>query len=153
MPRNLSAWIDICINMAVTGGLLLVIMYYNKYVASIGLVLWLCLFFYSRERCRERQRSLDYYCKNIIKNVNDIANYAIEKLPGAILVIDADARLQWYNAELSKWLGFKPEMGTSVKDFWSRIIVTPVWGTEGEYVFLSNERYYRVETSAGVDKR
>lgn len=145
MPRNLSAWIDICINMAVTGGLLLVILYYNKYVASIGLVLWLCLFFYSRERCRERQRSLDYYCKNIIKNVNDIANYAIEKLPGAILVIDADARLQWYNGELTKWLGFKPEMGTSVKDFWSRIIVAPVWGTEGEYVFLSNERYYRVK--------
>ena len=145
MPRNLSAWVDICINMAITGGLLLVILYYNKYVASIGLVLWLCLFFYSRERCRDRQRSLDYYCKNVIKNVNDIANYAIEKLPGAILVIDADARLQWHNAELSKWLGFKPELGTSAKDFWPRLIVAPIWGTEGDYVFFNNERYYRVK--------
>ena len=144
MPRNLSAWVDVCINMAITGGLLLVIMHYNVYMASIGLVVWICLFWYSRERCRDRQRSLEYYCKNIINNVSGVVNYAIERLPGAIVVIDHDGRLQWHNAELEKWLQLKPEIGISIKDFWPRVIISPVWGTEGEYVFISNERYYRV---------
>ena len=144
MPRNLSAWVDVCINMAITGGLLLVIMHYNVYMASIGLVVWICLFWYSRERCRDRQRSLEYYCKNIINNVSGVVNYAIERLPGAIVVIDHDGRLQWHNAELEKWLQFKPEIGISIKDFWPRVIISPVWGTEGEYVFISNEHHYRV---------
>lgn len=145
MPRNLSAWVDACIQLAVMAGLLLVLVYYNKYVAFIGLVLWGCLFLYARERCRYRQEAFDSYCKNVMKNVSDIVNYAVERMPSAIVVMDEDGRIRWHNEELSSWLGFCPEIGTSVKDFWPKMIVTPIWGTEGEYIFQHEKQYYQVK--------
>ena len=43
MPRNLSAWIDICIHLAVILLLVLVISSYNLYVGTIALVVWACM--------------------------------------------------------------------------------------------------------------
>lgn len=145
MPRNLSAWMDICIHMAVTGGLLLVILHYNRYVASISFIVWICLFFFGRERCLDRKKAFDNYCKNIVRNVNEVSNYAIEKIPAAILIIDNGGRLQWHNAELNKWLDEPPAIGTAIKDFWPRIITAPIWGSEGEYVFAHGDKYYNVK--------
>ena len=70
-----------------------------------------------------------------MKNVSDIVNYAIERMPSAIVIVDSDGRIRWHNEELAAWLGFRPEIGTSVKNFWPKMIVTPIWGTEGEYIF------------------
>ena len=145
MPRNMSAWLDICIHMVIMGGLLLVLLHYNIYIALIGLLLWVTLFFYAKERCQDRQRALDYYYTNIIQNINELSNYAIEQLPTVILIVDYDARIRWYNKELSKWLGFKPEIGTSIKEFWPRAIVTPIWGKDGEYVFAYKDKFYRAK--------
>ena len=68
----------------------------------------------------------------------------MEKLPQAVLVVDSDGRLQWFNNELENLVGIKPELGLDIKDFWPGIILTPIWGTEGEYVFTHEDHSYKV---------
>lgn len=142
MPRNSSAWVDIRIHLIVIAGLLLVIMIYNKFIACTGLVLLIALYIYGRERCGDRRKALEDYYQNVARNVNELSNYAMYHLPIAILVVGRDERLQWYNGELAKWLGEKPEIGVLVKNFMEKLIIAPVWGKEGAYVFAEGERYY-----------
>ncbi|MBQ1914145.1 MAG: DHH family phosphoesterase, partial [Selenomonadaceae bacterium] len=53
-------------------------------------------------------------------------------------------RIQWTNHRIVEYVGKMPEQDTDVKELWPRIILEPVWGTEGEYVFADGEKYYRV---------
>lgn len=142
MPQNSSAWVDIRIHLIIVVGLLLVIMLYNRYVAIIGFVLFFSLFIYGRERCRDRQRELEEYYRNVVKNINELTNYAIDRLPVAILVVDSAGRMKWCNQELVRWLGEKPEIGTGVKSFWEKFVVEPIWGKDGSYVFSSGDKFY-----------
>ena len=145
MPRNLSAWIDLCIHLVVIGVLVLVLMSYNLYVGAISLVIWISMVFFARERCRDRQERFERYCRDVVSNINQISNYAIENLPQAVLIVDSDGRLQWANEALESYLGQKPEQGMPIKSFWPGVILEPIWGMEGEYVFAQGEKYYRAE--------
>lgn len=143
MPRNSSAWVDIRVHLLIVAVLLAILFLYNPYIAGIGLILLVTLFVYGRERCRERQRALEEYYEQVIKNVNAFSNYAIEHLPLAILVAGQDGRVRWCNDELAGWLGGKPAVGTSISDFWGNLNVDPLWGKEGELVFAGGERFYK----------
>lgn len=145
MPRNLSAWSDLCIHLVVIGILVLVLMSYNVYVGAISLVIWVSMALFARERCRDRQQRFERYFRDVVSNINQISNYAIENLPQAVLIIDSDGRLQWANGALGEYLGQKPEQGTPVKAFWPGVILEPIWGMEGEYVFAQGDTYYRAE--------
>ena len=145
MPRNLSAWSDLCIHLVVIGVLVLVLMSYNLYVGAISLVIWISMVFFARERCRDRQERFERYCRDVVSNINQISNYAIENLPQAVLIVDSDGRLQWANEALESYLGQKPEQGMPIKSFWPGVILEPIWGMEGEYVFAQGEKYYRAE--------
>ena len=144
MPRKLSTWVDIKINLIVIASLLLVIMIYNKYVATIGLVVLFSLFIYGRERCKDRQKELEDYYKNVVKNVNQLSNYAIESMPIGILIVSKDERLKWCNAEVERWFGDKVQIGVSVKAFLGKIIVLPVWGQDGTYVLKNDNQFFNV---------
>lgn len=144
MPQNASVWVDLRIYLIVVVGLLIVIMFYNKYVAVVGFALLIALFIYGRERCRNRQRELEEYYQNVVKNINVLTNYAVDCLPLAILVVSSDGRLKWGNNELTNWLGAKPEAGTLVKSFWEKIVIEPVWGKDGSYAFSQGEKFFHV---------
>ena len=144
MPRNLSAWSDLCIHLLVIALLACVLFCYDYCVGAAALLIWVCMAFFARERCQDRQRRFETYCSQVIQNVNPVSNYAIESLPQAVLIVTADGRLQWYNTGLQRFLGELPEHGMSIKEFWPGIILTPIWGTEGEYVFAHEEQYYKV---------
>lgn len=144
MPRNLSAWIDICVCLGVVLLLVVILAAYNPYLGSMCFLLWVCLLYFGRERCLDRSMKVGQYFRNVIRNVNEVKNYAVEKLPQAVLVVDSDGRLQWFNNELENLVGIKPELGLDIKDFWPGIILTPIWGTEGEYVFTHEDHSYKV---------
>ena len=144
MPRNLSAWIDLTIHLIVMLALVGVLSYYNTYIAVIAFVLWLCLVSFARERCYDRSRRFERYCRNVISNINEMMNYAMENLPQAVLIVDKERRIQWTNRRIAEYAGCVPEQGTDVKELWPGIIVEPVWDTEGEYIFPDGERFYRV---------
>ena len=140
MPRNFSAWIDACIFLVIYGVTVAVVISYNFYMGAVSAVVWLSLAFFARERCRDRQRKFERYFQDIASNVNPVTNYAIENLPQAIFIVDAEERLQWGNAALDSYAGTHVEQGTPVEDFWPELKVKPVWGTSGESVFTHESR-------------
>ncbi len=145
MPRNLSAWIDLTIHLFVMLVLIGVLSYYNFYMAAIAFVVWIALASFARERCLDRSQRFDQYCRMVVSNVNKLQNYAIDMLPQAILVVSDDFRLQWSNERLQEFIGKKAEQETDIREFWPNIVLKPVWGTEGEYVFTHGDKYYQVK--------
>ena len=93
MIGKLSVWIDICVTMIASLGLLIVLLQYNWYIFGGGVVLWICLILYLKERCIERRQTLRKYYENVVKNVNELSNFALEKLPQVIMVINKDSRI------------------------------------------------------------
>lgn len=145
MPRNLSAWIDLTIHLIVMLALALVTFCYNSYVGASALLVWALLAAFAWERCRDRERRFDRYCMGIIRNVNDVMNYAVDRLPQAILVVEKEGHLEWCNRQVAEYLGgVKPEQGTPVADFWQDFKIEGIWGTEGEYRFTHEGRTYHV---------
>ncbi|TCS78432.1 DHH family phosphoesterase [Pectinatus cerevisiiphilus] len=142
MPRRLSSWIDICITLVIIAGLLLTLLCYNIYLAAAGLLLLICLLFFLRERNHDRQEALADYYQNVVKNINELSNLALDKLPQVILIVDHDSRLEWHNNELVRWLGKKPELGTVIHEFWPSLNLDPVWGQIGETIFSNNNKFY-----------
>lgn len=145
MPRNLSAWMDLTIHLVVMLVLVGVLAYYNSYMGAIAAVVWVALASFARERCRDRSRRFERYCRDVISNVSEMMNYAVERLPQAILIVSEDHRLQWCNERMKEYIGHMPEQDTDIRDFWPGVILKAVWGTEGEYVFTHEEKYFHVK--------
>ena len=145
MPRNLSAWMDLTIHLVVMLVLVGVLAYYNSYMGAIAAVVWVALASFARERCRDRSRRFERYCRDVISNVSEMMNYAVERLPQAILIVSEDHRLQWCNECMKEYIGQMPEQDTDIRDFWPGVILKAVWGTEGEYVFTHEEKYFHVK--------
>ena len=144
MPRNLSAWMDLTVHLVVMLALISVLYFYNEYVACGAAVLWLCLASFARERCADRSRRFDIYFKNVLRNLGLMLNYAVEGLPQTIIIINEEGRVQWANSRVQELTGVPVEQDTDMSDVWPGLIVGPVWGTEGEYVFMHEDRYFQV---------
>lgn len=144
MPRNLSAWMDLTIHLLIMLVLIAVLSCYNSYIAAIAGVVWLVLASFARERCADRSRRFERYCRNVVENINAMVNYAVEGLPQAILIVTENGRIQWANEQLKNYLGKVPDLDTDIKDIWPGIIIDPIWGQEGEYIFAHEDRYYQV---------
>ena len=114
---------------------------YNPFLAATSFVLWLCLAGFARERCRDRSVRFERYCKSVIANVNELMNYAMDRLPQAVFVVDAEGRIQWASSQADTFLGETPEHDTDIKDYWPNVILEPIWGTDGEYVFALRTFY------------
>ena len=74
MPRNLSAWIDLTIHLLIMLILIGVLSYYNLYIAAIAGLVWLALASFARERCADRSRRFERYCRNVVRNINEMLN-------------------------------------------------------------------------------
>ena len=144
MPRNLSAWMDLTVHLVVMLALVSVLYFYNEYLAAGAAVLWLCLASFARERCADRSRRFEIYFKNVLRNLGAMLNYAVEGLPQAIIILNEEGRVQWTNSRVQELTGSPVEQDTDMADIWPGLIVGPVWGTEGEYVFMHEDRYFQV---------
>ena len=120
---------------------------FNRIFGIGALLLCLCLAFFLRERHLKRERDLDAYFRDVVSHIKPVTNYAIERLPVSILIVNEEGRLQWSNAELASRIAPAPhpEYGTPVTNFWPEMILKPIWGMTGEYVFHDKETAYRAE--------
>ena len=142
MISKLSVWIDICITMIASLGLLIVLLQYNWYIFGGGVVLWICLMLYLKERCIERRRTLKKYYENIIKNVNELSNFALERLPQVIIVINKESRIEWYNHEFERWFKITPQIGSFIYNVWPNMPIDKFWGRDGSCVFSQDNKFY-----------
>ncbi len=145
MPHRLSSRIDIGIMLIIVIGLLLTILYYNLLLSIAGLVLFCCLAAFIIDREKERTQALSDYYQNVVKNINELSNIALEHLPQVIMVVNQDNRLEWYNNELPKWLGINPQLGSEFHDFWPNLNLEPCWHKTGETVFQNKNRFYLIK--------
>ena len=147
MPRKISSWPDVCVLIAACGILSAALFTFDRYLGGGAAVLCLCLAFFARERHMKRERDLDAYFRDVVSYIKPVMNYAVDRMPICILMVNEDGRLQWSNAELAARLSPAPhpEPGTPVKDFWPEMILKPIWGMTGEYIFHAGETAYRAE--------
>ena len=147
MLKKTSAWPDVCIMLAACGILAAALFSFDRYFGGGAVVLVLCLAFLVRERQLKRERDLEEYFRDVVSYIKPVMNYAVDRMPVAVLMVNQEGRLLWSNAELSAKLAPAPhpEFGTPVKDFWPEMILKPIWGMTGEYIFRDKEISYRAE--------
>ncbi|MBQ7516642.1 MAG: DHH family phosphoesterase [Schwartzia sp.] len=145
MPRNLSAWADVCILLGASFALVAVLASLNLYMGAISAVIWICLLIFARERHLSRTAHFDEYCQDLVRNVNAVTNYAVKNLPQVILIVDDEGNLQWANKALKRYVKTNPmpEKGTPVQDFWPNLPIKSLWGMSGEYDFMEDDTPFR----------
>ena len=144
LPANLSAWVDLTVHLAVMLAIIAMLSFYNSYIAAISLVLWVCLASFARERCRDRSKRFERYCKSVIGSISQMMSYAVGNLPQAIIIVNQDGRIEWTNERVVDVMGANPGQDRVATEVWPGLVVDAVWGMEGEYVFSAEERFYKV---------
>ena len=122
MPRNLSAWTDLVIHLAVMLVMVAILSQYNRYLAAIAFVVWLMLALFARDRCKVRVRQFQEYCENVIGGGKELMRYAMSNIPQAVVIIDEEGRMQWTNEITRSFTDIEPEQGMHINDFWQGIL-------------------------------
>ena len=144
MPRNLSAWLDLIIHLVVMLVLISLLSQYNNILALAAFTLWVFLAMFARERCIVRAKEFENYCKNVVGSFNEVVLFALKNLPQAILIVNKDGHLEWCNKRTRDYSEKIPETGMLVEEFWPGMLSEKVFNGEGEYNFLSGDRYFKV---------
>jgi c-di-AMP phosphodiesterase-like protein len=143
MSRGPSLWFDTRVYLAVSAALLLIILFYNKYVAVIGAILLYILYLYGRERHLERQKELSAYLDLMSESVGQAARYALQNLPLAIAIVDAAGKFHWRNSVLADWAETELVPGDGIDRFWPGIDLARLWGKAGFEAFHARGRHYQ----------
>ena len=129
MPRNLSAWSDLVIHLAVMLVMVAVLSQYNRYLAAIAFLVWFVLALFARERCRVRVKRFNEYCENVIVGLRDLKHYAMTNIPQAVMVVDENGCLRWNNDLVRTFATVNPEEGMPVNEFWDGILNEEIFST------------------------
>ena len=150
VPRNLSAWPDSVINLAVMSIMVVIISQYNKILGAMAFLVWALLIWFAYVRQRDRKKKFKEYAENVIGNFNDMMYYAMTKLPEGIMVVDEAGQLQWCNSVMQDFSEVVPQQGMDVDEFWEGLVpqdilsLTPKGNEpapmEGEYKVKSLRR-------------
>ena len=122
MPRNLSAWKDLALTLIIMLVLILLLALYDRYLGAIAFLVWALLVFFSIERSKHRLKKFREYCENVIGSGNELMRYATTNIPQAMMVIDEQGRLEWFNEITEDLSDKKPEQGMKVDEFWQGIL-------------------------------
>ena len=122
MPRNLSAWPDAVINLAVMSVMVVIISHYDRILGAMACLAWVLLIWFAYIRRKDREKKFQDYCENVIGNFNDMMYYAMTKLPEGIIVVDEGGRLQWCNAIMQDFAEVIPQQGMDIAEFWDGLI-------------------------------
>ena len=122
MPRNLSAWKDLVIHLAIMLILIVALAQYARYLAAAAFLLWIALVAFAMERCVYRRKKFREYCENVIGSGNEMMRYATMNIPQAMMVIDEHGHLEWCNEITKDFADIIPEQGMEVNEFWEGLL-------------------------------
>jgi c-di-AMP phosphodiesterase-like protein len=143
MAQGPSFWFDTRVYLAVSAALLLVIVFYNKYVAILGVILLYALYLYGRERHLERRRELNAYLDVMSQNVGEASLYALQNLPLGIAIFDAAGRLHWRNGVFADWSGGELDAGDLITSAWPQLRLSSIWGKSGLQTVQTGSRFFQ----------
>lgn len=159
MPQGPSAWFDARVYLSVVAALLLIIVYYNPYIAVLGAIVLFVLYKYGRERNLARRRELAQYLDAMAFNRDAAVQYALQHLPVAIALVDEEGTLHWSNSVFADWAPQPVEQGRPVYTAWPELVPDRIWGRTGtDVIHTPNDRHYQVlyrpvDTLPGDGKR
>ena len=126
MPRNLSAWKDLAFTLGIMLMLILILALYDRYMGAIAFLVWALLVIFAIERCKDRLKRFREYCENVIGSGNEMMRYVTKNIPQAMMVIDEQGRLEWFNDITLDFAEKKPEQGMHIDEFWKDILKNEV---------------------------
>ena len=146
MPKNLSAWVDIVIELGIILLMVLIFSQYNRYLAAAALVVWLALALFLWERHTERNKRFLEYCENVVGSGQELMHYAMTNIPMAIMVVDENGKLQWFNELLKDYSQKPPEHDLPINEIWEGIL------TEGILEFTPEEEINLLKSGKYIAK-
>jgi len=154
MSQGPSLWFDTRIYLAVAAVLLTIILFYNQYVAVLGVILLYMLYYYGSARNKARQRALSVYLESMTGHVDEACLYALQGLPVAIALINVDGNIQWCNHRFTEWSDSQGIAGAQLHDFWPDFSLDNLKEEEATFVFAVNDKKYQVlyRTTGMVEK-
>ena len=144
MPNGPSFWFDTRIYLAVAAALLVIIVFYNPYVAILGAILLVALYAYGRERYIQQQRALSSYLYSMTHNIEQGSSYALKNLPMAMIIVDRLGRLYWFNDVLTEWFDEEVKVGNSILNLYPSLPLEKNWGKAGQEIFSDDDKYYQI---------
>mgnify|MGYP002856436683 CR=1 FL=1 len=152
MPKHLSAVPEILIQLAVIFLMILFFAHYNRYLAAIALVVLTMLAIFSWERYKHRREKFREYFENVVGSGNELIRYAVTNIPQAIMVVNQQGRLEWFNELTTQYSEYEPEQGALVDDFWNGIlheeVLEPI--PEGSAETIKSGKYVAKNTHKAV---
>ena len=152
MPRNLSAWLDLAIELGIIFIMILIFSQFNRYLAAAALIVWLALALFLWERHTERRKRFLEYCENVVGSGQELMQYAMSNIPQAIMVVNEDGKLEWFNSLVAKFSQKEPEQGMEINEFWAGILKEGIleFTPEEEIHLLKSGKYVAQTTKTLV---
>lgn len=122
MPRSLSAKIDLLAEWLVMFVMIVIFSQFNSYLAAAAVVVWVAVAIFLLERERARTQKFFEYCENIVGSGHELMRYAMINIPQAVILIDEEGRVEWFNEHTRQYSEFKPEQGLLVNEFWEGLL-------------------------------
>ena len=122
MPRNLSAWKDLLVHLAIMLILIVTLAQYDWYIAMAAFMVWIALVAFAIERSNYRRKKFREYCENIVGSGHEMMRYATSNIPQAMMVIDTQGRMEWCNELTKNFSDTPPEQGMYVNEFWEGLL-------------------------------
>jgi len=144
MPNGPSFWFDTRIYLAVAAVLLVIIVFYNPYVAILGAIMLVALYSYGHERYLQQQRALSSYLYSMTHNIEQGSSYALKSLPLAMIIVDKLGRLYWFNDVLTEWFDEDIKVGNSLLQLYPSFPLEKLWGKSGQELFSDANKYYQI---------
>ena len=72
MPRNMSAWVDLTIQLIVMLVFIGLLTAYSRILAGTAFVVWVCLALFAKERCHVRTKRFERYCRSVVQNISEM---------------------------------------------------------------------------------
>ncbi|VBB07527.1 Hypothetical protein LUCI_2776 [Lucifera butyrica] len=144
MGQGPSFWFDTRIYLAVSAALVLVIVYYNHFIAVVGAILLYVLYLYGRERHAIRQREITAYLESMSSHVDQASFFALQHLPLAIAILDQAGVVHWKNGVLTQWTQGQLEIGEPLSKVWPEFGFDAAGKKVETEVFHTGDKHYRV---------
>ncbi|MBP2640438.1 MAG: phosphoesterase RecJ domain protein [Firmicutes bacterium] len=144
MMKSSSFWLDIRLFVAVAAVLLISIVFYNQYIAALGIILLSIVYFEGRNRYIKRQKALTEYLGSLTKQVDQASCYALQHLPVAMAMIDSSGTLLWRNKLMVSWGNGQADVGQPIQGMWPSLIVDHMIGKSGMEILHHGNRHYQI---------
>jgi len=144
MSQGPSFWFDTRVYLAVAAALLVIIAFYNRYLAVIGAILLYALYRYGRERHIEQQKALHEYLETVPQYIDQAAYDALQNLPIGIAVVNGDGIIHWRNNVLAEWTAGKLTAGRSIFAAWPDLDLKHLRAKAEPKILAVGDKYYEV---------